>query len=184
MGSCSRNAQATEADVSGAHHELLIHMHLDFCPTRNSCKKNTNARATRTSCRRRHQNHDRRGCRAFAPRCHRRRQTHWHHRARHHDAIDEEQKHRRREPGRLAEDGQWLEEASGAGGTGIQRTPAKWPPRPCPHRSVMRQKMITLMVNPTSAPTSDCATSISKSHHQQDVSQHASTMPWLYDTQQ
>ena len=77
MGSCSCNAQATEADVSGAHHDLLIHMHLDFCPSQRTCKKSSNARATSTSCQRRRQNHDRRGCKAHAPGCRRRRRTHW-----------------------------------------------------------------------------------------------------------
>ena len=47
-----------------------------------------------------------------------------------------------------AEAGQWLEEANGAGSTVIQRTTAKWPPRPCPRCSALRQRPTLMMVTP------------------------------------
>ena len=62
--------------------------------------------------------------------------------------VDEDGEHERQVPGLHAEAGQWLEEANGAGSTVIQRTTAKWPPRPCPRCSALRQRPTLMMVTP------------------------------------
>ena len=78
--------------------------------------------------------------------------------------VDEDGEHERQVPGLHAEAGRWLEEANGAGSSVIQRTTAKWPPRPCPRCSALRQRPTPMMVTPMIASTSNCAICISESY--------------------